>query len=161
MTALHFTVLGNPAPQGSKSAVVRANTVQILEGRTTAQREKFTAWRSDVASAAWVAMTRAKRIVPFQGPVAVEVLFRLHRPKSAKETHRWQWKRPDADKLARAVLDALVTGGVIADDAQVADLWARKVMAAPGEPLGCDVTIRALDPADGPAPSGEHSEAAS
>src|SRR5579884_2129346 len=50
--------------------------------------------------------------------------------------------RPDLDKLARAVLDALVGAGVIRDDAQVAELHATKGY---GERPGLAVALRSLE----------------
>lgn len=150
MTVLRFTAVGHPAPQGSKSAVVVAGRARILEGRTRNQRERHADWRAEVTRAAWAAMGDAHRITPFLGPVAVEVLFRLPRPKSARVGWRWQWRRPDADKLARSVLDSLTVAGVVADDAQVARLVVEKVLAGPGEVLGCDVTVTALEHHDAP-----------
>lgn len=153
---LSFAVAGTPAPQGSKSAVPgpRGRPV-VLEGRTAGQRARFHAWRSLVAQEAWVAMTRARRTTPMLGPVAVELLFVHPRPKSTPAGHRWRHKTPDLDKLARAVLDALVTGGVIGDDAQVARLVCDKVLALPTEGSGCVVTVSQLDHTHGPADASE------
>ena len=68
-------------------------------------------------------------------PVYVQLDFYLSRPKSHYGTGRNAQKikesapswpgRPDVDKLARAVLDAL-TGLVIADDSTVVELRAGK-----------------------------------
>ena len=147
MTGLAFTAIGQPAPQGSHTAVVNPRTgrAQVLEGRDRAQRARHADWRSTVAQEAWVAMTRARRTTPFLGPVSVHLTFRLHRPTSANAAWRWQWKRPDIDKLTRAVLDSLTVAGVVADDGQVAELVVRKLLAAPGEALGVDVSVTALD----------------
>lgn len=50
-----------------------------------------------------------------------------------KETApEWHDKRPDADKLARAVLDAITESGTIRDDAQVVSLRVRKRYGQPG-----------------------------
>jgi hypothetical protein len=50
-----------------------------------------------------------------------------------KETApEWHDKRPDADKLARAVLDAITESGTIRDDAQVVSLQVRKRYGQPG-----------------------------
>ena len=44
----------------------------------------------------------------------------------------WHDKRPDVDKLARAVLDAITESGTLRDDCQVVALSARKRYGPPG-----------------------------
>ena len=63
------------------------------------------------------------------GPVEVLLHFELARPKSARRL--LPSTKPDLDKLARAVLDAL-TGVVFKDDAQVVDLRVTKRYGTPG-----------------------------
>ncbi len=81
----------------------------------------------------------------FQGPVwtgPVELrLFFAHKARRKADSDKWRTTRPDADKLARAVLDAL-TGILYKDDSQVARLdihkeygsWAPKAEGGPEEP---------------------------
>lgn len=52
-------------------------------------------------------------------------------------------KRPDVDKLSRAVLDALSMAGIWGDDSQVTHLCATKRVAEIGEEPGCRITITA------------------
>jgi Endodeoxyribonuclease RusA len=60
---------------------------------------------------------------PLEGPVVVAVTFTLHRPVSTpKRKPAWPWKKPDVDKLERAVFDALKAGGAYRDDAQVVEV---------------------------------------
>ena len=47
-TAVSFDVIGDPAPQGSKS---RMPNGQLIEGRDSAQRERHHNWRNAVADA--------------------------------------------------------------------------------------------------------------
>jgi crossover junction endodeoxyribonuclease RusA len=64
--------------------------------------------------------------------VAIELHFGLPKPKSAPKRRRvWPDKRPDLDKLIRAVLDAL-TQVIFADDSQVVEIRATKDYVAPG-----------------------------
>jgi len=51
-----FEILGLPAPQGSKSAVIRGDKPHLIEGASRASRERHVNWRSAVAEAArdWV-----------------------------------------------------------------------------------------------------------
>jgi Holliday junction resolvase RusA-like endonuclease len=132
-----FTVRGVPVPQGSKRALVHRSTGRAVVIEQGGQRHKD--WRQDVKSAAVEAMgwrVSEDGIKVFgqpvmTGPVGVSICFTVPKPKSAPKTRRiWPDKRPDLDKLVRAILDA-ITGEVIADDAQVTELRAYKVY--PGE----------------------------
>lgn len=128
--ALRFTVYGLPVPQGSKNAIRQGNRTLIVErGRATLRP-----WRALVAGEAARALVR-----PFDGPLRVELVFHLPRPKAhfRQGTNAGQLKesapvhhstRPDADKLARAVLDA-ITGIAFRDDGQVAELVVYKLFA--------------------------------
>jgi Holliday junction resolvase RusA-like endonuclease len=141
-----FTVRGVPVPQGSKRALVHRSTGRAVVIEQGGQRHKD--WRQDVKAAAREAMgpvvtqiTMANTMGRFSGmltgPVGVSICFTVPKPKSAPKTRRtWPDKRPDLDKLVRAVLDA-ITGEVIADDAQVVQLLASKVY--PGEDTPGDV----------------------
>jgi Holliday junction resolvase RusA-like endonuclease len=120
-----FTVRGVPVPQGSKRALVHRSTGRAVVIEQGGQRHKD--WRQDVKAAAREAMIWDTVSVPFTGPVGVSICFTVPKPKSAPKTRRtWPDKRPDLDKLVRAILDA-ITGEVIADDAQVVYLLARKL----------------------------------
>jgi crossover junction endodeoxyribonuclease RusA len=82
-------------------------------------------------------MTSGQR---FSGPVAVALAFRMPRPKSSKPGQPAD-KRPDLDKLVRAVLDALTSAGMYEDDARVVDLRASKQLSEPGTSPGVWVTV--------------------
>ena len=66
---------------------------------------------------------------PLEGPVSVDVVFRLQPPRGAPRD--LPHVRPDVDKLARAALDGL-TGAAFADDSQVVRLTATKEYGPPG-----------------------------
>lgn len=142
-----FTVRGLPAPQGSKRAFRNkySGRIQQVESST-----RVAPWRSDVRDAAEAEMTaRGDGGALLTGPVAVELAFRLPRPKGHHGARGlrpsapvWPATKPDLDKLARAVLDAC-TGLVWTDDSQVVDLGLRK-RYADGEPVGVTVTVRDL-----------------
>lgn len=53
-------------------------------------------------------------------------------------------RKPDADNLAKAVMDAMTAIGVWRDDDQVTDLIVRKRFTAPGSPSGCRIQIYEL-----------------
>ena len=149
---LVFDVFGTPAPQGSKKAFARTNkttgktTVSLVESAGDRLKE----WRSEVHAAAMVAKVQAGW-APVNGPVMVEIMFYLPRPKAHYGSGRnagvlKDWvpavptTRPDGDKLARAVLDALTSAAVYVDDSQVVDLHASKRFADGREP-GASITV--------------------
>lgn len=114
-------VAGVPAPQGSKT--------RGAHGGMFESSRKVGEWRSRVALAAQEAMLGAP---PSPLPVSLRASFLFTRPKSHLTTKGQLRKgapvfpgRPDVDKLARAVLDAL-TGIAFADDSQVVELVATK-----------------------------------
>jgi crossover junction endodeoxyribonuclease RusA len=77
-------------------------------------------------------------------PVYVRLEFVLPRPVSTpKRRTPPAVKRPDVDKLARAVLDALTSAGALADDSQVVDLHPIKRLAELDETPGCRITVAA------------------
>lgn len=129
---LKIFVPGNPAPQGSKRHVGKGIMVES---------SKFVApWRSDVRSAC---LDDAGKPLAFFGEaVHVELLFILKRPASTpKRRTPAAIKRPDIDKLARAVLDAIGSASVWRDDSQVVTLAAYKRIAMLDETPGCRITI--------------------
>ena len=130
-----FQVHGLPTPQGSTRAFVVKGKPII-----TSTAKGLSAWRRLVAD---VAQDFAPE-QPWEGPVGIDLHFGLPKPKSAPKTRRvWPDKRPDLDKLTRAVLDAL-TYVVFADDSQVVEIRATKDYGAPG--VAVEVH-RIMDPA--------------
>ena len=127
----HFTVPGNPAPQGSKRHI--GNGRMIESSRAVGPR------RERIALVAHNAMLGHPLL---QAAVAVNLHFVMPRPKSAPKTTPEAVKRPDIDKLVRACLDAF-TGTCFVDDSQVTELHATKRIAEPGEPTGVHVQIEA------------------
>ena len=114
---------GRPAPQGSKRHL--GNGIMVESSKAVKP------WRVDVA---WRA--REAFLTPFDGPVKLELEFVMPRPKSTqKKSTQSAIKRPDLDKLVRAVMDA-ITGVVVTDDSQVVHLVATKRIAEIGEGPG-------------------------
>lgn len=86
-------------------------------------------WRQDVCSAAREALTRAERVA---GAVFVEMTFTMKKPSSAPKRRKiWPDRKPDGSKLVRSTEDALVSAGIIEDDARIIECTFRKVF--PGE----------------------------
>lgn len=125
---IRLFVPGVPAPQGSKRHL--GNGVMVESSKAVKP------WRVDVAWAARAAF--AERI---DGPAAVELEFVMPRPKSTpKRSTPPAIKRPDIDKLERAILDAL-SGVAYRDDSQVVELVARKRIAELDERSGVWIVV--------------------
>jgi crossover junction endodeoxyribonuclease RusA len=96
-------------------------------------------WRATVAAAVKAAVGDR---MPFpDGPVTVTLEFVMPRPVSTpKRSTPPAIRRPDIDKLARAVLDG-ITGTAIFDDSQVTLLIAYKRIAEIAETAGVVIEI--------------------
>jgi crossover junction endodeoxyribonuclease RusA len=120
--SLSFFVAGRPAPQGSKRHVGKGVMVE--------SSKQVKPWRESIR---WAALDQAHGPLNTEGPVSVRLLFVMPRPASApKRSTPPAVKRPDIDKLVRAVLDALSSAGVWRDDSQVVELFATKRLAEVG-----------------------------
>lgn len=101
-------------------------------------------WRTDIKNAAMAEMG-ARRPSPLGIRLMVE--FALPYPQSSVRKYQLGWlpclKKPDIDKLLRALLDGL-TGIVWVDDSQVIYCTVNKVYAWDGSP-GATVTVDFLD----------------
>jgi crossover junction endodeoxyribonuclease RusA len=147
MTTLKIFVAGHPAPQGSKHArpIYRGRgTAREFTGKV-AQVESSKAvkpWREDVRAALLDPTGQPRHRFEPEAPITVLLEFVMPRPASTPK-HRTPpaIRKPDVDKLARALLDAITSSGVIADDARVVDLHARKRLAELSETAGCRITI--------------------
>lgn len=123
MTPIVFTVEGLPQPQGSARAFMRPGARFPV---VTSDNPKVKGWRKDVAKAA----RAVYRGAPIDGPIRIVAAFHLYRPKSLRIS-KAHVTRPDVDKLARAIGDAL-TGVLFADDGQVTEFKVTKAYAAVG-----------------------------
>jgi crossover junction endodeoxyribonuclease RusA len=122
-----FTVYGVPVPQGSKVPV--KNKAGRIVGSRESNDARLRPWRQEVANGAEIA---AREVGCLDGPLSLNVTFRFPMPKSASKVDRvrgWRPKSttPDADKLLRAVGDALKAGGLVADDARFAFIRLQKI----------------------------------
>lgn len=144
---LHLFVPGVAAPQGSKRYV--GNGVSIESSKHVKP------WRADIRAALLTAIDESDIAVPITGPTAVQIKFLMPRPKSHYRTGRnahllrdaapnLPTGKPDIDKLARAVLDAISSAGVWHDDSQVVDLHPVKVYTPRGDRPGAWITIMRL-----------------
>lgn len=130
--ALDVFVPGLPAAQGSKR--------HVGQGRLIEQSKKVKPWRKQIVAA--LAVT-GRHLAPYQGAVRVELEFVMHRPVGTAKTKPTPAavKRPDLDKLVRAVFDAVSDAEVWRDDSNAVQLVAEKRIAELGEPTGCRIRI--------------------
>ncbi len=135
---VHFEVTGLPQPQGNKTGFhVNGKTV-LVEGRRGKSRQSVQLWRAAVTrEAAEVAAEHGM----LDGALHVNVLFRMPRVSTTRKRDVWHISRPDADKLCRAVFDAMTQGGLIKDDSRICELYVGKRFCVDDEAPGCGVTI--------------------
>lgn len=135
-------VPGNPVPQGSKR--------HVGNGRLIESAKTLAPWRATIRQALETTIPD-----PLDGPIAARVAFVMPRPKSTAKTRPTPAavKRPDVDKLLRAVLDA-GTGAAWHDDSQVVDVDLTKRIAELGEQPGVHLAIAAMTPAAEPEAGG-------
>lgn len=150
---LDVFVPGRPAPQGSKRYLGKPGG----KGVAVESSKAVAPWRADIRehiSRCWPYLRPASPDTAATGPLAVCLEFVMPRPASTpKRRTPPAVKRPDLDKLVRAVLDAVGSAGVWRDDSQVVYLSASKRLAELGETPGCHIRVRPHEPSDPRWPS--------
>lgn len=137
-----FTVHGKPAPQGSKT--------RNAHGALYESSKAVGPWREAVR-----AETQRHVTSPMAGAVSVWLVFLMKRPAGHYRTGRnahllrdaapaYPAGKPDIDKLARAVLDGLTSGGAWKDDGQAVTLTVQKQYAHLGDPVGCMISFEEI-----------------
>lgn len=143
LDAIKLHVAGDPVSQGSVSAVIAGGRAMVRQGGDDQRRQRLGDWRHAVAEEArrWIEQHDDPQVL--DGPVRLTLVFTLPRPASLPRWRWLPWTKPDIDKLARAVMDAL-TKVLYRDDARITDLHVKKRYARGGAP-GCDITLEVLD----------------
>jgi len=111
-------------------------------------------WKSQVAEA----FRNELPATPHEIPLYVCLSFYMPRPnkhfRTGKHSHElrpdaptYYTKTPDADNLAKAVLDALTTLGMWKDDSYVVRLVVTKQWVNPGTASGCWITVKGMEDA--------------
>jgi len=131
---VEFRVMGEPVPQGSTRAFITKSGRPII----THSNRNVKEWRQRIATEA-----QAKRPPQWHmgSAILINIDFFMPRPKSLPKKVEKDIKRPDLDKLIRAVLDGL-TGIYYDDDSQVIGIFASKEYA--GKNVAPGVQIRIL-----------------
>lgn len=148
---INFTVAGIAQPAGSKKSYGKGGR-SIVDANKNSRPWK-NAVSAEAAKAMEVAVSKAVNLrryrPPLEGPLELQVIFWLPRPKGhygAKglrpSAPPYPAVRPDTTKLLRAVEDAM-TGIIWRDDAQVVHQTAGKRY---GEPARTEIQVRELRP---------------
>lgn len=135
-SSLSFFVPGEPKGQPRPRAFAFHGKARVFDPGTAEH------WKSQIAAAAREA--KAIPAEPWTEPVALNLSFVMPRPKShyrsgkhagqlKLEAPTWHTGKPDADNLAKAVMDSMTTLGFWRDDQQVAQLRIRKIYRSAGE----------------------------
>lgn len=144
---LEFTVEGVAATKGSGRALISKSTGRAI---FKPDNPRTKSWQKTVATAAMIAQRLQGHAQMFTaGPVLVAMVFYLPRPQAllSRKTAAIaipHVKKPDVDKAARAICDAL-TKTVWTDDSQVTDLIARKRYCVAGEAPRVVIRVRPAD----------------
>lgn len=142
---LDVFVTGHPRPQGSVKAFVHKHTGRAVVVKDNNRTQK--SWRGDVRET----VERVWSLPPIDGPVRVRLDFVMPRPLSTPKSRTPPAiKKPDGDKLERAVWDAL-THVVWSDDSRIVSWGGSKRLAELGETPGCRIRVGVIELQ--PAPS--------
>lgn len=130
-------VPGRPAPQGSKT--------YLGNGRMRESSRFVKGWRADIVT---IAVNEWRHRPTILGAVELDLQFVLPRPGSLpkRKPTPAAVKRPDWDKLSRAVCDALTSAQVYKDDSQIVIARVYKRIAEQEEKTGVWIHIREVHP---------------
>jgi len=130
---LDFFVHGTPIPKGSKRALQHKTTKKVV---MIEDSKRSRPWQQMVAGSA---VAHCDKML--LGPVVASLIFWMPAPKTIpKEREGTPCVKPDIDKLARVVLDAL-SGIAWKDDAQVISLLCYKHYATEENPPGVKIQV--------------------
>lgn len=137
---LAFFAAGVPAPKGSTKAFYVPRLGRAVVTEDNARTRPWAALVRDAASEAVAAHGCTGLYFTRGVAVSLSVEFVMPRPTSLPKRVTQHTKKPDLDKLARALKDAL-TGIVWQDDSQVVALTARKRYAVGPERPGAHIVV--------------------
>jgi Holliday junction resolvase RusA-like endonuclease len=118
MTNYEFNIFGNPVAQGRPKFFRRGNFVGAYDPG------KSKTWKEDIKVQVLSQMKAGPVIL--EGPLMLQLVFRMTRPVSLPKKVIHHTKKPDIDNLQKAVKDAL-KGICYKDDSQIIEVTARKV----------------------------------
>jgi crossover junction endodeoxyribonuclease RusA len=133
-------VAGIPAAQGSKRFIgIKGGRGVLIESSKAVKP-----WRESIRSSLVAADGRP--VERIEGAVVSTLEFILPRPKSTpKKREPFAVKKPDLDKLERAVNDAVKSAGCIVDDSYIVRTVKTKRLARIGEVPGLWIRLTAAE----------------
>jgi len=131
---------GPPIGKGRPRAAKMGAHIRLYTPQKTAEWERSAAL---LARNAWLRAPsedycRADIVAVFPRPK------RLLRKKDP-DSRMWHGCKPDIDNVVKACLDSLVMAGVIRDDVQVVELFARSVYASRDEGPCVEIRLSSID----------------
>lgn len=144
MTSIAFTIPLSPKPSNRRHAFVVGGHARVVQDRSVVEHQ------AQIAACA----AQHRPATPIEGAISVQIVAVMPRPASlcgvSKRTgeplqspvRRWHATRPDADNLAKSILDGLRS--FWRDDAQVASLTIVKHVAALNESPHYHVTVATI-----------------
>jgi Holliday junction resolvase RusA-like endonuclease len=148
---INFTVPGMPQPQGSKKPGRNRKTGQLI---MIEDNDNLKPWRAVAIFAAREATGQFLGWKPMDEAVEVIVWCYFPRPQWHYGTGRnagvvkdsapkWPSVKPDGDKLARAIGDALEQAGVVRNDSRIVDWHIHKRYC---DTPRIEITVRPMEP---------------
>ena len=130
---LRATVVGSPAPQGSKTMVSRTLANGQRTSRMIEANPRHRSWRALVTEAIRKEAEAVGWVRLVDVPIRLTLTFTMPVPQATARTMAKSpglypaWKAPDLDKLSRSVADSITKAEIVwDDDARVTHLLARK-----------------------------------
>lgn len=135
-----FRVDGIPATKGSARAVKSKSTGKalLLASASTKNAREQKTWARAVG---WACRAAMRSMPPMVGPVDVQIVFFLPRPKTVKTPR--PISKHDGDKLTRATWDAM-TGIAYVDDGAIVT-WGGAKYYADGCVPGARITVGRIE----------------
>jgi Holliday junction resolvase RusA-like endonuclease len=138
MTPLSLFIAGLPKGQPRPKACIRGRHAGVYDPGTADD------WKMIVRHE----VRKAWNGVVIDGPVSLSLVFYMPRPKShygrsgiKDSAPIYHIGRPDADNLAKAVMDALSNLNVWEDDSAVCSLTVHKLYSKPGSQTGMSIVV--------------------
>lgn len=152
VVCLQLFIPGNPVAQGRPRGRVQGRGekawVQFYEEKVHTEYKERVAEtaRNQVLTTPVVEIGSGKDfLLPFENMRAlIKLRFNMHRPVSYPKRVVDNTKKPDFDNLAKAVVDGLVQGRILGDDACITDATILKRYADADHPEGVEIDLTVM-----------------
>lgn len=145
MISVSFTVPGLPVAMPRQRHRIVQHGGKVFASNYTPSKDPVNDYKAAVRYAA----AMAHKGPPLAGPLGMDMLFVFPRSKGLTWTKRvmnriWSAKKPDGDNLWKSTADCL-NGLLYVDDAQLADVRVRKVIASGDEQTRAEIVVWQMD----------------